>query len=96
MHSNTDNIVSKVPEITLAFWMIKILATTLGETGGDALSMSMDLGYLVSTAIFAVIFFAAVSAQISAKSYNPTLYWVTIIATGFDPIDPDTFSRLGL
>ncbi|MGL6257495.1 hypothetical protein ACSZMM_21830 [Aeromonas caviae] len=44
MHSNTDNIVSKVPEITLAFWMIKILATTLGETGGDALSMSMDLG----------------------------------------------------
>lgn len=81
MHSNTDNIVSKVPEITLAFWMIKILATTLGETGGDALSMSMDLGYLVSTAIFAVIFFAAVSAQISAKSYNPTLYWVTIIAT---------------
>ena len=81
MHSNTDNIISKVPEITLAFWMIKILATTLGETGGDALSMSMDLGYLVSTAIFAVIFFAAVSAQISAKSYNPTLYWVTIIAT---------------
>ncbi|MGY3854807.1 COG4705 family protein [Aeromonas aquatilis] len=81
MQNQTSELVSKVPEITLAFWLTKILATTLGETGGDAVSMSMDLGYLVSTAIFAVIFFVAVSAQISAKSYNPTLYWVTIIAT---------------
>ncbi|WP_033137255.1 membrane protein [Aeromonas finlandensis] len=81
MHNNTSSAVSKVPELTLAFWVIKILATTLGETGGDAVSMSMDLGYLVSTGIFAVIFFVAVSAQISVKTYNPTLYWATIIAT---------------
>lgn len=72
---------SKVPEITLAFWLTKILATTLGETGGDAVTMSMDLGYLVGTIIFAVIFFIAVGLQISAKRYNPALYWTTIIAT---------------
>ncbi|MDF3836045.1 hypothetical protein P3W85_24280 [Cupriavidus basilensis] len=72
---------SKVPEITLIFWIIKIAATTLGETGGDALSMSMNLGYLVSTAIFAVVFLIAVSAQVSARRFNPVLYWVTIVAT---------------
>ena len=72
---------SKVPELTLIFWLIKILATTLGETAGDALSMSMNLGYLVSTAIFAAIFFAAVIAQIKAKQFHPFIYWVTIIAT---------------
>jgi uncharacterized membrane-anchored protein len=72
---------AKVPAITLGFWIIKILATTLGETGGDALSMSMNLGYLVSTAIFAVIFIVAVMAQIKAKQFHPTLYWITIIAT---------------
>lgn len=73
--------VSKVPEITLAFWIIKIAATTLGETGGDAVSMSMNLGYLVGTAIFATIFVAAVLAQISAKRFHPFLYWTTIIAS---------------
>ena len=72
---------SKVPELTLIFWVIKILATTLGETAGDALSMSMNLGYLVSTAIFGALFLAAVSAQIKAKQFHPFLYWVTIIAT---------------
>jgi uncharacterized membrane-anchored protein len=72
---------SKVPEVTLAFWVIKILATTLGETGGDALSMSMDLGYLVATGIFAVIFVIAVIAQVSAKRFHPFVYWTTIIAT---------------
>ena len=72
---------SKVPELTLIFWIIKILATTLGETAGDALSMSMNLGYLFSTAIFAVIFLVAVIAQIKAKQFHPFLYWVTIIAT---------------
>ena len=72
---------AKVPEVTLIFWLIKILATTLGETGGDAVSMSMNLGYLLSTAIFAVIFIVAVMAQIKAKQFHPTLYWVTIIAT---------------
>ena len=72
---------SKVPELTLIFWVIKILATTLGETAGDALSMSMDLGYLLSTAIFAAIFLIAVIAQIKVKQFHPFLYWVTIIAT---------------
>ena len=72
---------SKVPELTLIFWVIKILATTLGETAGDALSMSMDLGYLLSTAIFAAIFLIAVIAQIKAKQFHPFLYWATIIAT---------------
>ena len=72
---------SKVPEITLIFWLIKILATTLGETGGDAVSMSMNLGYLVGTAIFAVIFLFAVVAQIKAKQFHPFIYWVTIVAT---------------
>ena len=72
---------SKVPELTLIFWVIKILATTLGETAGDALSMSMNLGYLVSTAIFAAIFFVAVIAQIKAKQFHPFIYWVTIVAT---------------
>ena len=76
-----QEILSKVPEVTLMFWIIKILATTLGETGGDAVSMSMNLGYLVSTGIFAVIFMIAVVAQMSAKKFHPTLYWTTIIAT---------------
>nr|WP_308005809.1 hypothetical protein [Xanthomonas albilineans] len=65
----------------MGFWLIKIAATTLGETGGDAVSMSMDLGYLVSTGIFAVIFLAAVVAHVKAKSFHPFLYWTTIIAT---------------
>ncbi len=72
---------SKVPEVTLVFWIIKILATTLGETGGDALSTSMDLGYLVSTAIFAAIFAVAVVIQVLAKEFHPVVYWATIIAT---------------
>jgi uncharacterized membrane-anchored protein len=72
---------SKVPQITLYFWIIKILATTLGETGGDAVSMSMGLGYLVSTGIFAVIFAAAVVAQVSIRKFYPALYWTTIVAT---------------
>lgn len=72
---------SKVPAVTLLFWIIKITATTLGETAGDALSMSLNLGYILSTGIFAVIFAICVSAQIKAKQYNPFLYWATIIAT---------------
>jgi uncharacterized membrane-anchored protein len=74
-------LLSKVPEVTLVFWIIKILATTLGETGGDAVSMSMNLGYLVGTGIFAVVFVVAVFAQVSAKKFHPLLYWTTIIAT---------------
>src|ERR1039457_382729 len=72
---------SKVPEVTLIFWIIKIFCTTLGETGGDAVTMSMNLGYLVGTLIFAAIFLVAVAAQIYAKRFHPFLYWTTIIAT---------------
>ena len=72
---------SKVPEVTLVFWIIKILATTLGETGGDAASMSLDLGYAVSSFIFIGIFVIAVIAQISAKAFHPWLYWLVVIAT---------------
>lgn len=71
----------KVPAITALFWITKIFATTFGETGGDALSMSMNLGYLVSTFIFAAIFIVLLYFQIQAKSYKPYLYWATIIAS---------------
>lgn len=81
MSTRIDATSSKVPEVTLLFWIIKIAATTLGETGGDAVSMSLNLGYLVGTAIFAAIFVAAVTAQIAAKRFHPLLYWITIIAT---------------
>jgi uncharacterized membrane-anchored protein len=81
MNKLAENPLSKVPEVTLVFWVIKILATTLGETGGDTLSMSMKLGYLESTGIFAAIFIAAVIVQILAKKFHPVIYWVTIIAT---------------
>jgi uncharacterized membrane-anchored protein len=72
---------SKVPEVTLVFWVIKILATTLGETGGDAVSMSLNLGYAISSIIFVGIFVFSVVAQIAAKSFRPFLYWIVIIAT---------------
>jgi uncharacterized membrane-anchored protein len=72
---------SKVPEVTLVFWVIKILATTLGETGGDAASMTLNLGYAVSSFIFIGIFVVAVIAQISAKTFHPWLYWLVVIAT---------------
>jgi uncharacterized membrane-anchored protein len=72
---------SKVPEVTLIFWLIKILATTLGETGGDALSMSADLGYALSSVVFIGIFVIAVVVQISARAFHPLLYWVVVIAT---------------
>lgn len=81
MNNTTERTLSKVPEVTLIFWIMKITATTLGETGGDAVSMSMNLGYLVGTAIFAAIFLVAVTAQIKAKGFHPFLYWTTIIAT---------------
>jgi len=81
LNNTAEHPLSKVPEVTLIFWIIKIAATTLGETAGDAVSMSMKLGYLVGTAIFAAIFFVAVVAQIRAKRFHPFLYWTTIIAT---------------
>jgi len=72
---------SKVPAITLGFWMVKIAATTLGETGGDTLSMSLDLGYLASTGIFLALLAALVVLQIKAVRFHPFLYWATIIAS---------------
>lgn len=81
MQDRKDSRLSKVPALTLSFWLIKIAATTLGETGGDAVSMSMNLGYLVGTGIFAAIFVIAVGAQIRARQFHPYLYWTTIIAT---------------
>lgn len=72
---------SKVPALTLGFWIIKVIATTLGETGGDTVSMTMDLGYLVGTAIFLSVLVVLVWAQIAAKRFNAWLYWATIIAS---------------
>jgi len=72
---------NKVPQVTLAFWVIKIAATTLGETGGDALSMTLNLGYAVSTAILFAFFAISACAQISAQKFHPFLYWTVIVAT---------------
>jgi uncharacterized membrane-anchored protein len=72
---------SKVPAVTLAFWVVKIFATTLGETGGDALSMQLNLGYLVSTFIFLGFFLVTLSAQVASKHYHPVFYWAVVVAT---------------
>jgi uncharacterized membrane-anchored protein len=86
-HRNCDTIrlyeigLSKIPEVTLTFWAIKILATTLGETGGDAVSMSLNLGYVIASIIFIGIFVAVVAAQVAARSFRPFLYWAVIVAT---------------
>lgn len=71
----------KVPEVAIGFWIIKIAATTLGETGGDALSMSLNLGYATSTIIFFALFAVAVGTQIRAKKFHAFLYWTVIVAT---------------
>ncbi len=90
MKRSESGLVAKVPEVTLLFWIIKILATTLGETGGDAVTMSWlgettpegtGTGYLIGTAIFGVIFVVAVLVQIKATMFHPFLYWLTIVAT---------------
>jgi uncharacterized membrane-anchored protein len=90
MDQNSSHLVAKVPQVTLLFWIIKILATTLGETGGDAVTMSWlgettdeakGTGYLIGTAIFGVLFIVAVAIQIRAKKFHPLLYWLTIVAT---------------
>ena len=72
---------TKVPAVTLGFWIVKIAATTLGETGGDTVSMTMNLGYLVGTAIFLAALGVLVVAQIAARRFHPFLYWATIIAS---------------
>ena len=81
MRTIKKEVLSKVPEVTLLFWIMKIAATTLGETGGDAVSMSMNLGYFFSTVLFAFIFCIAVYVQVKARYFHPMLYWLTIIAT---------------
>jgi uncharacterized membrane-anchored protein len=72
---------SKVPQVTVGFWLIKILATTLGETGGDAVTMTLNFGYLAGTAIFGTIVIIAVALQLFVKRFNPALYWTVIVAT---------------
>src|SRR6059058_2075374 len=79
--SRIQNAVSKVPEVTLGFWIIKVAATTLGETGGDWVTMSLNLGYLVGTAIFAALFIGLVYSQVRSGRLHPVLYWATIIGT---------------
>jgi uncharacterized membrane-anchored protein len=76
-----SSVLSKVPHVTLAFWVVKILATTLGETGGDALSMTLNLGYLVSTFIFLGFFAVTLAAQIVARRYIAAVYWAVVVAT---------------
>ena len=72
---------SKVPEVTLVFWIMKIAATTLGETGGDTVTMTLNWGYLVGTAIFFSLLVILVVFQIAAKKFNPVLCWATIVAS---------------
>lgn len=72
---------SKVPEVTLVFWIIKIAATTLGETGGDTVTMTLNWGYLAGTALFLSLLVVFVALQIAAKKFHPLLYWATIVAS---------------
>ena len=76
-----DVALSKVPQVTLLFWVVKIAATTLGETGGDALSITLGVGYLIATGVFAALFAAAVAAQIRAPRFHPALYWTALVAS---------------
>jgi uncharacterized membrane-anchored protein len=81
MSQASEDIAAKVPEVTLGFWIIKIAATTLGETGGDSVTMTLDWGYLLGTALFLSLLCALVAAQIVAKKFHPVLYWATIVAS---------------
>lgn len=76
-----DTVLSKVPAVTLGFWIIKILATTLGETAGDTVTMTWDMGYLIGTAIFASLLLVLVVFQIAARKFHPVIYWATIAAS---------------
>ncbi|MEW6438148.1 MAG: hypothetical protein AB1508_13385 [Pseudomonadota bacterium] len=75
------NVASKVPAVTLVFWIIKIAATTLGETGGDTVTMTLNWGYLAGTALFLAALLVLVVLQIAAKKFHPWLYWATIVAS---------------
>src|SRR5579885_2108061 len=85
MHTMTEKddgqFINKLPAITAGFWIMKIAATTLGETGGDWLSMTMNVGYLVSTLVFFAIFLVALSTQLAAKKHHPLLFWTVIVST---------------
>src|SRR3954453_14368047 len=76
-----ENWISKVPPVTLMFWVIKICATTVGETGGDALSMTLDLGYALSSLIFLSFFAVTLAAQVRSNRFHPILYWAVVVAT---------------
>lgn len=76
-----EAVLSKVPEVTLIFWIIKVAATTLGETGGDTVTMTLNWGYLAGTALFLAVLVVLVIAQVLAKNFHPFLYWATIIAS---------------
>ena len=79
--SASGDALSKVPPALLAFWVVKILATTLGETGGDALSMTLNLGYAISTLIFLAFFGVTLAAQVRSAHYHPAFYWLVVVAT---------------
>ena len=82
MHNETsDNGLSKVPEVTFIFWVIKVAATTLGETGGDSVTMTLNWGYLAGTLLFLGVLIALIIAQIVARRFYPSLYWATIVAS---------------
>src|SRR5579883_2050160 len=94
MNTQARCVMSKVPAVTLVFWIVKIAATTLGETGGDTVSMTMDLGYVAGCAIFLVPLVLLVAAQIRAARFNPFLYWAAIVAaTLFGTTAADFFDR---
>ncbi len=81
MNVTREHVLSKVPEVTLVFWIIKIAATTLGETGGDSVTMTLNWGYLAGTLLFAGILVVLVIAQMLARRFRPFLYWATIVAS---------------
>lgn len=81
MNTKIQKITSKLPEITLLFWIMKIAATTLGETAGDLFSMTLNIGYAMSSIFLFGIFVVALTTQLRSKKYNPALYWTVILAT---------------
>ena len=79
--NRNSDLISKVPLVTLMFWVIKIFATTLGETGGDAVTMTLNLGYAVGSLIFLAFFAVTLAAQVTSKKYHPFFYWAVVVAT---------------
>jgi len=79
--TGVDAMASKVPHVTAAFWGIKLLATTVGETGGDAISMTLNLGYAIASLIYVAFFAVTLALQVSSKLYRPLAYWAVVVAT---------------